>query len=229
MTDFNYYSLENAHEASGFVVVVDVLRAFTTAAHAFNVGAEKILPVAGVEEAIQLRKRIPGSLIMGEVDGEKPAGFDFGNSPAAISVLDLSGRTLIQRTSAGTQGIVRAVNANHLFAASFVVAKATAEVILRCNPAVVSFVITGESAARDGDEDRACAEYIQAVVMNEVTDKSAYIERVGSSSAGRSFLNDRNQTFLRNDFVMSIQTDIFPFTLPVEWEDSLWVMTMNGP
>jgi 2-phosphosulfolactate phosphatase len=227
MTDFNYYSLEDADKANGFVVVVDVLRAFTTAAHAFNVGVEKILPVAGVEEAIQLRKRIPGSLIMGEVDGKKPPGFDFGNSPAAISALDLCGKTLIQRTSAGTQGIVRAMNANYLFAVSFVVAKATAGEIIRRNPAVVSFVITGESVARDGDEDRACAEYIQALVMNEITDKSEYIERVGRSSAGRSFLDGRNMISLKNDFIMSIQAYIFSFTLPVMLEDSLWVMTTD--
>jgi 2-phosphosulfolactate phosphatase len=225
MTDFNYYSLEDADKATGFVVVVDVLRAFTTAAHAFNVGVEKILPVSGVEEAVQLRKRIPGSLIMGEVDGIKPVGFNFGNSPAAFCSIDLSGRTLIQRTSAGTQGIVRAVNANHLFAASFVVAKATAGEILCQKPAEVSFVITGESAARDGDEDRACAEYIQALVINELTDKSEYIERVGRSSAGRSFLDVRNKNILMNDFIMSIQADIFHFTLPVKREDSLWIMT----
>ena len=225
MTEFNYYSLEYANNASGLVVVVDVLRAFTTAAYAFNVGAAKILPVSGVEEAIQLRKTIPGSLIMGEVDGEKPAGFDFGNSPADISALDLSRSTLIQRTSAGTQGIVRAVNADQLFAASFVVAKATAEVILRHNPTEVSFVITGESAGHDGDEDRACAEYIQAMVMNEAIDHRPYIERVGSSSAGRSFLDGSIQTVSKKDFFLSIQTDIFPFTLPVQREETLWVMT----
>lgn len=224
MIDFNYYTLNEARNATGVVVVIDVLRAFTTAAHAFDVGAIKILPVAGVDEAVQLRKEIPGSLIMGEVDGEKPAGFDFGNSPTAISELDLSGRILIQRTSAGTQGIVSALNADQVLAASFVVAKPTAEVILRFNPAVVSFVITGESMGRDGDEDRACAEYIQEMVKGETPDPAFFIQRVSRSTAGRSFLMKNDQSTLPKDLNLSIQANGFPFALPVKREESKWVM-----
>jgi 2-phosphosulfolactate phosphatase len=89
MTAFKFFTLDEALMASGLVVVIDVLRAFTTAAHAFDRGAEKILPVASVKEAFQLRKRLPGSFIMGEVDGIKPEGFDFGNSPDQISAMDL--------------------------------------------------------------------------------------------------------------------------------------------
>lgn len=224
MIDFNYYTLNEARNATGVVVVIDVLRAFTTAAHAFDVGAIKILPVAGVDEAVQLRTEIPGSLIMGEVNGEKPAGFDFGNSPAAIRELDLSGRILIQRTSAGTQGIVSALNADHVLAASFVVAKSTAEVILRLNPAVVSFIITGESMGRDGDEDRACAEYIQGMVKGETPDPVFFTQRVSRSTAGRSFLIKNDQSTLPMDLNLSIHANAFPFALPVKREGSKWVM-----
>jgi 2-phosphosulfolactate phosphatase len=45
----------------------------------------------------------------GEVNGLPPEGFDFGNSPTQVMKLDLRGRALVQRTSAGTQGIVRSV------------------------------------------------------------------------------------------------------------------------
>ena len=43
----------------------------------------------------------------GEVGGLRPEGFDFGNSPTYINDADLSGLTMIHRTSAGTQGVVR--------------------------------------------------------------------------------------------------------------------------
>ncbi|MFU8827781.1 MAG: 2-phosphosulfolactate phosphatase, partial [Brevefilum sp.] len=156
MTEFRYFNLHDAHLACGVVVVIDVLRAFTTAAHAFDVGAAKILPVASVSEALSLRDKIPDALVMGEVDGEQPVGFDFGNSPVQIRKQNLTGCTLIQRTSAGTQGLVRAQQAGLLFAASFVVARATALQIQALNASEVSFVITGASLGRDGDEDRAC-------------------------------------------------------------------------
>jgi len=54
----------NAGEATGHVVVIDVLRAFTTAAYAFAAGIEEIELVATPEEALAR----PG-FRMGEVDG----------------------------------------------------------------------------------------------------------------------------------------------------------------
>ena len=156
---FEYFSLSRTEEARGTIVVIDVLRAFTTAAYVFYGGAEKIIPVGSSAEAFELKNLIPESLIMGEEKGFKPLGFDFGNSPTEIINFDFSNRTLIQRTSAGTQGLVHSKSCSHLLAASFVVAKATAEYLKRLSPAVVSFIITGDSRGRDGDEDLACAEY----------------------------------------------------------------------
>ena len=50
--------LEGADRASGAVAVIDVLRAFTTAAVAFARGAAQIVMVGGVEEALALRERV---------------------------------------------------------------------------------------------------------------------------------------------------------------------------
>jgi len=189
MTEFQYYSLADAHLAEGAVVVIDVLRAFTTAAYALANGASKIYPVRGVEEAFTLRLRMPGSLIMGEMGGFKPAGFDFSNSPAEIKQKVLEDRILIQRTSAGTQGISRTMKANHSFVTSFVIARATAMIIRQLNPDLVSFIVTGKSLGRDGDEDLACGEYIETLIKGQHTDPNKYLDRVDTSTVGQSFLN----------------------------------------
>jgi hypothetical protein len=56
---------------------------------------------------------------------EPPMASIFGNSPFEISDLDFWGKTIIQRTSAGTQGIVEAATkAERLYAASLVTAEA---------------------------------------------------------------------------------------------------------
>ncbi len=73
--------LQGAQEAQGTTIIIDVFRAFTTAAVAFDRGAKQIILVAEVEEARQLRQQGLGELCMGEVDGLKPSGFDYGNSP----------------------------------------------------------------------------------------------------------------------------------------------------
>ena len=46
--------IEGAARASGVVAIIDVLRAFTTAAVAFANGATQITMVASVEEALTL-------------------------------------------------------------------------------------------------------------------------------------------------------------------------------
>src|SRR5690349_24909649 len=107
---------ETCAVATGIVVAIDVIRAFTTAAFALAAGARDIVPVGTVEQALELRARFPGALLMGEVGGYPIDGFDFGNSPTALLGRDLAGRRLIQRTSAGTQGLVLSLRADELFA-----------------------------------------------------------------------------------------------------------------
>jgi 2-phosphosulfolactate phosphatase len=84
-------------------VIIDVFRAFTTAAGALANGATKIIIVRDVEEALRLRAAGVGQLCMGQVGRRAPSGFDLGNSPFEASQADLDGRAIIQRTSAGTQ------------------------------------------------------------------------------------------------------------------------------
>ena len=72
-------------DVGGTVVVVDVLRAFTTAAYAFAGGTSEIWLVSGVDEALALRRSVPGALVMGEVLGRRATGFDLSNSPVEIA------------------------------------------------------------------------------------------------------------------------------------------------
>jgi 2-phosphosulfolactate phosphatase len=121
---FHYTNLDTCHEATG-VVVIDVIRAFTNAAFAFSKGAKEIYPVSTVEEALHFKSKPQNSLACGEVGGVPPDGFNFGNSPMQTNTLDLSGCVIVQRTGAGTQGIVRSVNAEHMLAASLVMLSST--------------------------------------------------------------------------------------------------------
>jgi 2-phosphosulfolactate phosphatase len=221
---FNYLSLSRVNEAQGVVVVIDVLRAFTTAAYAFNQGAEKIIPVGTTHEAFELRNKFPGSLIMGEDHGLKPKGFDFGNSPTEIIKHDLSNTILIQRTSAGTQGLVRSNVQINLMAASFVVAKATAIFLKELNPEILSFIITGESLGRDGDEDLACADYIAALIQNQNPDPENFTSRILTSSVGRSLLSEGINYLSEMDIAMSSRVDLFDFCMVIRKEEDHLVM-----
>jgi 2-phosphosulfolactate phosphatase len=216
MVQIQYFPLAEAEKATGTVVAIDVLRAFTTAAFAFAQGVERILPVAEVTEALDLAEDLGGAEVMGEVKGFKPEGFTFSNSPGALRGLDLKGKVLVQRTSAGTQGLVRAVQAEALYAASFVVARATAQAVRRSRPNQVSFVITGVSEGRDGDEDLACAEYIAALVRGEAPDPEPFLARVATSTVGRDFASGSLGYLLKEDVQLCLQLDRFGFAMPVK-------------
>jgi 2-phosphosulfolactate phosphatase len=150
--------LDGARNANGAVAVIDTFRAFTTAAVALANGASRIIMVATVEEALALRAAETGAICMGEVRGEAPDGFDYGNSPFEIATVDLRGKSIIQRTSAGTQGIVAAsARADRLYAASLVTAEATVRALLSGLPAEVTIVAMGDNGAIRTDEDELTA------------------------------------------------------------------------
>ena len=118
--------LRGAQEAEGTVIVIDVFRAFTTGAVAFSRGAEKIILVAEVAEALELKSRGVGEICIGEVAGIRPEGFDLGNSPYDMSKADVDGKALIQSTRAGTVGMTAVTKADQIYAGSFAIAAALA-------------------------------------------------------------------------------------------------------
>jgi len=217
-------SLETCGTATGTVVAVDVIRAFSTAAYAFAAGARDIVLVGSVEEALALKRQMPGALVMGEVDGLPVKEFDFSNSPVAISSLNLAGRRLIQRTSAGTQGIVLSQQADHLLASSFCCASATARYIRKLSPGTVTFVITGFRPDGRGDEDAACADYIEALLGGGPVDAALFVERVYASRTGRVFSNPARPEFPLADLEYCVQVDRFDFAMPVRRREGLFVM-----
>jgi 2-phosphosulfolactate phosphatase len=215
---------ETCGVATGVVVAIDVIRAFTTAAFALAAGARDIVPVGTVEQALELRRRFPDALLMGEVKGYPIEGFDFGNSPSALVGQNLAGRRMIQRTSAGTQGLVLSLKAEALFAGSLVCAAATARVIARSNPAAVTLVATGVFPGRDGDEDIACADYLAALLRGEPSDISALVRRVRESDSGQIFADPADLVFPASDLDLCTDVDRFDFALQVERRDGLLVM-----
>jgi len=219
-------TLQQCAQARGVVVVVDVLRAFTTAAYAFAGGAAEIILVGTVPEAFAMRARFPDALLMGEVEGLPIAGFDFGNSPWQISQADLRGRRLIQRTSAGVQGVVLCTEATTILTAGFCNAAATARYLKRLAPAGVTFVITGRPRPEEGDEDEACADYVAALLAG--AGKPAvepYLRRVRESPAGRVFADPDRPEFSAADLEYALQVDRFDFAMCVERRAGLLVQT----
>jgi 2-phosphosulfolactate phosphatase len=163
-----------AEAAVGTTVIIDVFRAFTTAAVALSRGAQRIVMVDSLDNALALRSSGVGDYCIGERDSTKPPGFDFGNSPAELERAEVAGKTLIQTTSNGTAGINAAHGADRIYAGAFVTAEATVRAILRHAPAIVTLVAIGRrNGTIRADEDELCALYLRARLEGRQPDVAA--------------------------------------------------------
>jgi len=115
-------------------VVFDILRATSTFVTALQNGAQAIVPVSEIAEAVALRKRQPDVLLAGERDGVKIQArhsggidFDFGNSPREFTPANVHGKTIASTTTNGTRALRACANAKTVLAASFLNLSATAK------------------------------------------------------------------------------------------------------
>jgi len=98
------------------VVAVDVVRATTTAVTAVAAG-RRCFPAPSLEAAVPLAARLDNPLLVGELGGNMPYGFDLNNSPAALAERDDLGRPMILLSTSGTRLLCEAAGADAAYAA----------------------------------------------------------------------------------------------------------------
>jgi len=205
--------IEGAKCAKGIAVIIDVFRAFSFEAYAFHNGVEKILPVATSEECFDMKNNNPSLILAGEINGKIIEGFDYGNSPSEIEKINFKGKTIVHRTSAGTQGLVNAFNADEILTGSLVNAKAIANYIRRKNPKYVSLVCMGLGAKAQTEEDNLCAEYIKSLLENTEIDMPTEIKKLKTTSGAKFFDPKQKDVFPQKDFDFCTKLNIFDFVL----------------
>ena len=222
---------DNQSTTADTVVVIDVLRSFTTAAVAFSQGALAVYPVENPTFVSNMRTEVEHSVTVGAVAGGAPvAGFDYGNSPSALAAVDLSGKNVVLSTVAGVRGLYLFRRAKRLYAASLVCASATAEAIREAGFEEVCFVITGEWVDRDGDEDIACADYIESLLRGESKAPESFALRVRQSDFGARFAAGTWPNLPTADLEIVAQTDLYRFAMSVQNEaEKLVIRRYNRP
>ncbi|NMC37033.1 MAG: 2-phosphosulfolactate phosphatase [Bacteroidales bacterium] len=204
---------EGAIRATGLTVIIDVFRAFSVACYAADGGAAKIIATGSVEEAFALKQKYSNSVLAGERNEKKVEGFDFGNSPTEILKADIAGKIFIHTTTAGTNGLVNAINADQIITGSFVNASSVARYIKLIDPQIVSLVAMGYRASISAEEDLLCAEYIKALVTGEERNFSSEIADLRYSSGQRFFFPQNIDFSPPTDFFLCIMYNRFPFVL----------------
>jgi 2-phosphosulfolactate phosphatase len=207
-----------ARSAEGTAVVIDVIRAFSTSAYALDAGAECCRLVADLEEAKRLAASIPGSVISAEVHGLPVQGVPISNSPTLALEADLEGRTLVQRTSSGTQAVVAAFDrADRVYAASLVVAAATVRALQRDAPEQVTLVASGLDLGHP--EDSACARYIEALLHGDRPDLQKLLAPLRDSARYRDYVAGRWPGMPPSDLGYCLAADRFAFAMPASRDE----------
>ncbi|MEV7420563.1 2-phosphosulfolactate phosphatase [Streptomyces sp. NPDC089919] len=218
--DSQFLGIAELSETPSVAVVVDVMRAYTVAAWAFARGAERIVLAGSLDEALALKSRHPDWVAL--KDGPPAPGFDAVNSPGLLRSADLGGRTVVQKTTAGTVGALAVADASLVLCASFVVAGATARALRGRPDEAVTFVVTGEDGR--AEEDLACARYIAGLAAGAAPDPAPFVRRAAGSRAAVELATGVRQGVHPDDVALCLEVDRFPFAMVAAPEDALMVL-----
>src|SRR6266571_8948580 len=84
------------------IVAVDIIRATTTAVTGVALG-RRCFPAPSLEAAVPLAAKLTNPLLVGELGGSMPYGFDLNNSPADLTVRTDIHRPMILLSTSGTK------------------------------------------------------------------------------------------------------------------------------
>lgn len=127
---------------SDVVLVVDVLRATTTAAAFLEAGAEALYLTPSLEKARAFKDQ--DVVLAGEEEGLKPAGFDLGPSPREALEAQVGGRIVVLSTPSAQATKLAAQTAKHVLLASLFNAHAIARKALELATEEVAILCAGE-------------------------------------------------------------------------------------
>lgn len=220
--------IDGASRAEGTVVLIDIFRAYTAASYMLAGGAERIIAVEGVDDALAIKKEHPDYLIVGEDRGLNADVFDFDNSPTKLEEADIRGRTIIHRTSNGTLGILSSGIADEILLGSFTTCEAIASYVKRKDPDTLTIVSLGDRYEGRNSEDWLFADYLEG----RITGKGIGFDRVREtirSSEGAKYLVNAELPYLRSDFDRCMSLDRFGFAMRAERQGAQALVTSLDP
>lgn len=149
--------------------------------------------------------------MIGERKGIKPSDFDWGNSPAKLQTISFKGKTVILTTSAGTQGIHKAMHADEVITGAFVNANAVASYIQKRKPNDVTLLCTDDWHPEN--EDVMCAKYIMSLLNGHLMNFHKIQIYMKTHPSADGFLQRPMTKWSKIDFNLCMTRDTFDFVV----------------
>lgn len=231
LTPAEFATLKERNLSDTVCVVFDILRATSSMMTALSNGAEAIVPVAEISDAIALREKNPEALLAGERDGLRiraaqtgSIDFDLGNSPREFTPENVLGKTIVMTTTNGTRALQACSGAKHIFIGSFLSLRPLANWIIEQQPPNLILVCSGtyeEAALEDTLAAGALCEKIWVHYAGGNVSDSAEIARrifplmqmdlVGAMNHSRNGRRLLANAALRNDVWFCVQRETLNF------------------
>jgi 2-phosphosulfolactate phosphatase len=233
-TPADFAALKKRKLESTLCVVFDVFRATSSMVTALANGAEAIIPVLEIKEALIWKQKMSGTmklLLAGERDGFRIGAaltggtdFDLGNSPREFTKEKVAGKTIVMTTTNGTRALESCPHAKTRVAGSFLNLQATADFILRASPENLLVICSGtyeQTAYEDVLGAGALCDLLWSHIEAGGISDSAKMARElysvaksdipGAASKSRNGLRLSSIPDLRDDVPFCVQRDIFNF------------------
>lgn len=232
--EFEALNAERLKDAT--CVVFDILRATTSITTALANGAEAVIPVGTIEEAVAQWEADSTVLLAGEREGyritaELTGNIDFklGNSPREFTRPAVEGRRIVMTTTNGTRALKACRGAVEVLAASFLNLGATVAHLQAGKVKDLLVVCSGtheEAAVEDTLAAGALVRAVWPMVSRGHIADSAQIARLFYQPFAQDLLNGvsyaRNGRRLlgipelRDDVPFCLQSDIYPVVARLE-------------
>ena len=149
-TPAEFLALKDRDLGRTVCVVFDVLRATSSIMTALQNGAEAVIPVEEIAEAVAIRRSQPDVLLCGErhgvrIRGDQTGGvdFDLGNSPREFTAEAVRGRRIVSTTTNGTRALRACARAKTILIGSFLGLEALANWLVKSRPRNLLLVCAG--------------------------------------------------------------------------------------
>jgi 2-phosphosulfolactate phosphatase len=146
------------------LVAIDVIRATTTAVTAVASGW-RCFPVATLEEALRVAAKVDNPLLVGEIAGDLPDGFDFNNSPSEVARRTDRWRPIILLSTGGTRLLREAAQRSPVYVACLRNYIAQARVLAAQARSVLLLARATRGEFRE--EDQLCCAWIAQLLITE--------------------------------------------------------------
>jgi 2-phosphosulfolactate phosphatase len=152
-------------DLNNICIVVDVLRASSTIVTLLSKGCRRVYTVETISDACSLAQS-KGLLLVGERNGIKVDGFDYGNSPFELEGFEPDGREAVLTTTNGTKAVQKVSAAPEVLIGCFLNAKACCMMALELShrhDTGINIICAGEKG-RFVLDDAFCTGYLVAVL-----------------------------------------------------------------